>query len=155
MWSPVAGLFPAVSMGTVSHRPNVGAALRRLSQRGLQRGSCGELRLPVYASFTTFCSRAGVLRPHHFSSRKSVPAWLGRFREKVSSSRRPAFRPLALEVELQCELDDAGIPGALHAAKIRAVRDVAVRLEELRVVEDIVKLGSKLDPIPFADRRVF
>src|SRR6266851_2323500 len=59
MWSPVAGLFPAVSMGTASHRPNVGAALRHLSQRGLQRVSCGELRLLVYALFRNFLQPSG------------------------------------------------------------------------------------------------
>src|SRR5260370_5687808 len=64
------------------------------------------------------------------------------------------FSP-ALEGHLQSELNQAWIPSALHASEIASVREVAVWLEELRMVESIKQFPTELQFEPLADRRNF
>src|SRR5258708_2496276 len=115
------------------------------------------LRRTTLTSLRLFCNflqpRGRSSRPVFNSSRKSVPAWLGRCREKVSSSRRPVLRPRASEVKLQCELHKSRITGPLDTAEIRTIRKISIRLEELRVVEGVKKLPAKINLVPFADGR--
>src|ERR1700692_287939 len=85
MRPPVAGLFPAVSVWAALRRLRVGAALCHLSQRGKQRGSCSELRLPVYATFANSRSRSGGLRGRIASFRANAPRpWWGASAEKFA-----------------------------------------------------------------------
>ena len=115
--------------------------------RFLRRTTLTSLRL-----FRNFLQPRGRSpRPALISSRGNAPAWLGRFRGKVSSSRRPVFRLMASEVKLQRELDKARIPRPLDASKIRSICKIPIRLEELRVVECIKKLAAKINFVPFAD----
>src|SRR5258708_16506003 len=58
---------------------------------------------------------------------------------------------LALEVELQRELHQARIARPFHAAEVAAIGCVAIRLVELRMVEQIENLSAKLDSVPLAD----
>ena len=64
------------------------------------------------------------------------------------------FCPLALEVKLQCELHQAGIARPLYAAEVGPVREISVRLEELRVVEHVEKFTPELYPVAFSDIRI-
>src|SRR6202030_1664362 len=50
----------------------------------------------------------------------------------------------ALEGQLQSELDQTRIARALHAPEIAAVREVAVWLKELCVVEGVKQFAAKL-----------
>ena len=63
------------------------------------------------------------------------------------------FRVVALEVKLQRELHKAWIPRPLHAAEVGSVRSISIGLEKLCVVECVKEFATKIDSIPFADRR--
>src|SRR5258708_1045596 len=52
-----------------------------------------------------------------------------------------------LEVELQRELHQSRIAGALHSSKIAPVRSVSVRLVELRMVERVIDFAAELQPV--------
>ena len=52
-------------------------------------------------------------------------------------------------------LHQAGIPRALHAPKIASIGEIAVRLEELRMVEDVEDFASELHAVALAHRRFF
>src|SRR4051812_10561394 len=58
-----------------------------------------------------------------------------------------------LERILQCKLYLARGPRAFHLAEIRAVGDIAVRIQELRGVEDVEEFGAKLDGLVLFDLR--
>src|SRR6266478_23864 len=58
-----------------------------------------------------------------------------------------------LERQLKCELYQARIARALDSPEIASVREVPVRLEELRVVELVEQFAAKLQFEALADRR--
>src|SRR5260370_9488311 len=71
-------------------------------------------------------------------------------RQKARPSRAAPLDSLsnccyALEVELQRELHQPWIASAFDAAKIQSVCDIAVRVQELRMIEDIKKLSPELE----------
>ena len=59
----------------------------------------------------------------------------------------------SLERELQCKLHIARIAGALDPAEIRSIADIAIRIQELRMIEDVEKLGPELEVLAFANRK--
>src|SRR4051812_39564625 len=58
-----------------------------------------------------------------------------------------------LERILQCKLYLARGPRAFHLSEIRAVGDIAVRIEELGGVEDVEEFGAELDGLVLFDLR--
>src|SRR6516225_3248172 len=64
----------------------------------------------------------------------------------------PIFCAVALEVKLQRKLHQAGITRPLHAAEVRSVRGVSIRLEELRMIERVEKLPAEVKLVSFSDR---
>ena len=65
------------------------------------------------------------------------------------------FTAFPLERELQGKLNISRITGALDATEIRPVADIAVGIQELRVIKDIEKLRPELEVFVFPDRQYF
>src|SRR5258708_4322043 len=79
---------------------------------------------------------------------------------KGAAPRAASFEPFmnsnyALEVELQRELHQPWITGALDPSKVRTIGGVPIGLEELRVVESVKEFSTEFEPGPFAERRDF
>jgi hypothetical protein len=65
------------------------------------------------------------------------------------------FTAFPLERELQGKLNVSRITHPLDATEIRSVADVAVGVQELRVIERIEKLRPELKVFVFPDRQYF
>ena len=65
---------------------------------------------------------------------------------------RAAAPPRAiLEIKLKRDLHQARISRPLHATEIGSVGDVAIRIEELRMVRNVEEVPSEFDSRPFVD----
>ena len=62
---------------------------------------------------------------------------------------------IRLERKFYRELNISRVADALNAAEIRSVADVAVGVQELRVVKDVKKFGAELEVLALADRGDF
>src|SRR5450755_2321477 len=62
------------------------------------------------------------------------------------------FTAFPLEVELQGELHQARITRLCKLAELRPVAAVAVRIQELRVIENVEELGTKFHALVLVDR---
>src|ERR1700720_3178833 len=113
----------------------VGAALCHLFQRGKLRGSCGELRLLVYATFANSCSRAASSAVRLLLLAQKRPGLVGTLLRKSSLLQTS-------EENLQSELHYTGIPRSEHKPE-RGIAEVSVDVGELGVIPGIVELCSE------------
>src|SRR5712664_2819041 len=96
---------------------------------------------------------AGLFPAVSMFQKRFFLTWQRRGPRRAASLALAAFFLVPLERQLQGELDQPGIARALHAPEIAAVGEVPLRLKELRVVEGVEKLSSKLQLEALAERR--
>src|SRR5207245_1417123 len=63
-----------------------------------------------------------------------------------------AARGFGLEEELKSKLYQPGVACLPDLAELLPVRGISVRVEELRVVEDIEELGAEINPLSLRQR---
>src|SRR4029077_11207797 len=108
----------------------------------------------------SFCSASCMIYSHAFG--RSIPC--SQYvtkpfpeREKGAAGLEARLATLAflaaLERQLKCKLYQTRIARALDSSEIASVREVPVRLKELRVVESVEQFAAKLQFEALAERR--
>src|ERR1700741_2057496 len=113
--------------------------------RGKLRGSCGELRLLVYASFAFSCSHVGGQSRLTFNFARKRPGLV-----RALPRESPLF--WTSEENLESKLHHARVTRVEHEPEGR-IREISVRIRKLGMVPSVIELRAELGIDFFGDRR--